>query len=143
MVLEHLSARKQQVPRYREAFERSKQYLESCGYQVEVFGDFASPVSMQASDVSRLIQSELASQSKIADFGFDLADCLVKPRRSVFRCFPENTAWELWVVLQEPRHGLQVVFDEFTKQFGVAQRDIFDGFYGTFIQTLDAISKAG
>jgi hypothetical protein len=43
--------------------------------------------------------------------------------------------------MEEPRHGLRVVFDEHSKQFGVAQRDIFEGFYGTFIQTLDAVSK--
>ena len=96
---------------------------------------------MQASDVNRLIQAELAHQTRHSDFGFDLNSCLVFPTRTEFRCFPENTTWDLWLVLEEPRYGLRVVFEEQSKQFGVAQRDIFEGFYGTFIQTLDAISK--
>jgi hypothetical protein len=141
LCLEHWSPQTQRVPRYRVAFERAKQYLESCGYQVEVYGDFAAPLSMQASDVSRLIQAELARQPKPTDFGFDFESCLIPPTRSEFRCFPETTIWDLWLVLEEPRHGLRVVFDEHSKQFGVAQRDIFEGFYGTFTQTLDAISK--
>ena len=141
LCLEHLSPQNQRVPRYRLAFERAKQYLESCGYHVETYGDFAPPFSMKSSDVSMLIQAELARQTPPVAFGFDLDSCLVSPTRAEFRCFPENTTWDLWLVLEEPRHGLRVVFDEHSKQFGVAQRDIFDGFYGTFTQTLDAISK--
>jgi hypothetical protein len=141
LCLEHWSPQNQRVPRYRLAFERAKQYLESCGYHVETYGDFAPPLSMQASDISRLIQAELAHQTQGADFGFDLDRCLVSPTRAEFRCFPENATWDLWLVMEEPRHGLRVVFDEHSKQFGVAQRDIFEGFYGTFIQTLDAVSK--
>jgi hypothetical protein len=38
LFLEHYSSGYPRPPNYDEAFKRSKQYLESCGYQVEVFG---------------------------------------------------------------------------------------------------------
>jgi hypothetical protein len=141
LCLEHWSPHNQRVPQYGLAFNRVKQYLESCGYQVEVSGGFASPLSMQASDVSRVIQAELACGPKAAELGFDVDKCLTPPTRCEFRCASSNTTWDLWLVLEEPGRRLKVVFDERSNQFGIAQGNIFEGFYGTFLETLDAISK--
>ena len=139
--LEHYSPQTQRVPRYQVAFERTKQFLESCGYQVEVAGDFAAPPSTTASDITALIQSELATHELPGTFPSDIRSCLLTPTRSEFRLHPENTVWDMWLVFEEPVHRLRIVFDEHSKQFGVAERDVFHGFYGTFIQTLDAISN--
>jgi hypothetical protein len=141
LCLEHFTPQSQRVPRYRVAFERAKEYLESCGYQVEIFGAFAPAPSMSASDVTKLIQAELSHHKLPETYGSSLAGCLSEPRRSEFRLHPENTIWDMWLVFEEPVHGFRIVFDEHSKQFGVAKHDVFLGFYGTFLQTLDALSK--
>ena len=139
--LEHFSSQTQRVPRYRLAFERTKEFLESCGYQVEVYGAFAPAPTTTAPDVTARIAAELASHELPRDFASDIRARLVTPTRSEFKLRPENTVWDMWLVFQEPVHGLRIVFDEHSKQFGVAEQDVFLGFYGTFIQTLDAISN--
>jgi hypothetical protein len=37
--LEHHAPKKPRPPHYEIAFQRTKQYLESCGYEVETFGE--------------------------------------------------------------------------------------------------------
>jgi len=39
LILEHYSPGYPRPPKYDDAFRRSKQFLDSCGYQVEVFGE--------------------------------------------------------------------------------------------------------
>ena len=39
IVLEHFSSATDRGDGYRIAFDRTKQYLESCGYQVEIYGE--------------------------------------------------------------------------------------------------------
>ncbi len=39
LCLEHHPADWPRSPRYAVAFERTKQYLESCGYEVEIYGE--------------------------------------------------------------------------------------------------------
>lgn len=141
LALEHYSPQTQQVSRYRLAFERTKQFLESGGYGVEVHGDFAVPQTMTASDVTALIQAELASHMLPDTFPFASRSCLLTPTRSEFRLHHGSAVWDLWLVFEEPVHKLRIVFDEHSKQFGVAERNIFHGFHGSFIQTVDAISK--
>ncbi len=141
LCLEHYLPQNQRVPRYRIAFARAKEYLESCGYSVEVYGALASTLPTNASDITKFIQTDLASHALPENLGLDVEDCLVAPTRSEFRLHTENTTWDMWLVFEEPIHGLRIVFDEHSKQFGVAERDNFLGFYGTFIQTLDALSK--
>jgi hypothetical protein len=140
--LEHFSPRRQRVPRYHVAFNRVKDFLESSGYQIEIYGDFASLPSMEASDITNRIQTEIASNKLPKNSRIPIGECLISPTRSEFKLYPENTIWDMWLVLEEPIHGLRIVFDEYTKKFGVAKQDVFLGFEGTFLQTLDAVSKA-
>jgi len=39
LTLEHHASKTPRGPRYGIAFERTKRYLESCGYQVEIYGE--------------------------------------------------------------------------------------------------------
>ncbi|MBI3415616.1 MAG: hypothetical protein HY043_09910 [Verrucomicrobia bacterium] len=39
LCLEHHAPQTSRTPRYAIAFERAKQYLESCGYEVEIYGE--------------------------------------------------------------------------------------------------------
>ena len=53
----------------------------------------------------------------------------------------------MWLVLEEnprTRGGYKIVFDEQRREFGLATReqsgrDVLLGFYGTFMETLDAM----
>jgi hypothetical protein len=143
LVLEHYEPRKQTVPRYAIAFERTKRFLESRGYQVEVYGTLASPNRVAASDIAALIQKELVGLSRPLKSHLDLGKCLILPASTTFQSYPGSDSWDLWLVLEErpeTKDGYKMVFDEYSKQFGVARGGEFIGFEGTFIQTLEAIS---
>ena len=99
---------------------------------------------MDSSNITKLIQDELASHSQPLRSGVNLDRCLVVPRRMTFAGHAEGDTWDLWLVLEEQpetRSGYKIVFDEETKQFGLASgtRSVFIGFYGTFIQTLEGM----
>jgi hypothetical protein len=99
---------------------------------------------MESSDITKLIQSELSSRSQPLKSGVNLDRCLVAPRRVTFAGHGEGDTWDLWLVLEEQpetKTGYKIVFDEETKQFGLATgaRNVFIGFYGTFIQTLEGM----
>jgi hypothetical protein len=141
LCLEHYPARKQIAPRYKIAFERTKMFLESHGHQVEIYGDFANSIRVQASDISNLIENEIANLSRPLKSHFNLRQCLISPKRAAFVSQPENDTWDLWIVFEEQPDKYKIVFDEFSKQFGVASENLFLGFEGTFVQTLEAISS--
>jgi hypothetical protein len=141
--LDHYGARGQRLPRYGIAFNRAKKFLVSCGYQVEVSGDFASIPSIDASDITYLIRAELAPINLPENLRSLVDRGLTTPMLRSFKLHPENTTWNMWLVLEEPIHGLRIVFDPYSNQFGLAEMDIFLGFEGTFLQTLNAISNVG
>jgi hypothetical protein len=141
--LEHHAPRKQSVPRYSIAFERAKEFLESCDYQVEIHGSVAGLIRVEASEITALINSELAGASQSLKTCFKLGECLIPPSRITLKSNLDNDTWNLWLVLEErtvTKDGYKIVFDEHSKQFGAAKGMIFLGFEGTFIQTLEAIS---
>lgn len=99
---------------------------------------------MESSDISRLIRDELSSLSRPLKSFVNLDRCLVAPHRMTFAGHAEGDTWDLWLVLEEQpetKSGYKVVFDEETKQFGLATgtRNVFIGFYGTFVQTLEGM----
>ena len=55
----------------------------------------------------------------------------------------KNRMLDLWLVLEEhpqTHDGYKIVFDESSRQYGLASSgDVFVGYYGTFIETLDAM----
>ncbi|HEX3988382.1 MAG TPA: hypothetical protein VHZ30_03055 [Verrucomicrobiae bacterium] len=144
LCLEHHAVRKQVVPNYATAFERTKAYLESCGYRVESFGVLAEPSNFAAADVTAAIERELLARPVSPKPGFDIRQCLTQPIRLRFVSQPGNDSWDLWLVLEElpaTKDGYKIVFDEYSKQFGVARGTTFLGFEGTFVQTLEAIFR--
>jgi hypothetical protein len=99
---------------------------------------------MESSEITNLIQAELSSRSRPLRPHPDLDRCLVAPTRASFAGKGEGNISDFWLVLEEQpetQDGYKIVFDEQTRQFGLAtgKRKVFIGFYGTFITTLEAM----
>jgi hypothetical protein len=62
--------------------------------------------------------------------------------RAEFKSGAGEWPWILWTVLVLPESSIRVVFDECSSQFGLVQNGSFEGFNGTFVQTLNDLSKA-
>jgi hypothetical protein len=140
--LEHHVPQVQYAPRYRIAFERTKEFLEAQGRQVKVHGNFWISTNLTASDVSGHIRLELSRNTKLPAFSFDVEECLVTPVRAQFNSGTGVWPWMLWIVLAVPESSVRVVFDECSTQFGFVENGNFEGFNGTFVQTLNDLSKA-
>jgi hypothetical protein len=140
--LEHHIPQVQYAPHYGIAFERTKEFLESQGHQVKVYGDYWIPKNLLSADITKHIRSELSKITDLRQFGFDVEESLVTPVRSEFKSGADEWPWMLWTVFALPESSIRIVFDECSGQFGLAQNADFEGFNGTFIQTLSDLSKA-
>jgi len=104
---------------------------------------------MNASEISELIEREIDGKWSLSNaHGVDLKRCLVAPVKHTYRdSFKEGETLELWLVLEEvpeDKSGYKIVFDEQERMFGLAmsvvdQPDIFLGFHGTFLETLEGM----
>jgi hypothetical protein len=137
LVLEHHGIRRPRMPNYGEAFARSKQFLESRGYEVGEFGVAVPPAPLPEEEVSALIHGAIHGLPPSS------VRLVVPPRRASFRDDVDGSRWDLWLVaLPEsgPHRGHKLVFDEQTKQFGVASdTGVFLGFWGSFSQSVEAL----
>lgn len=142
--LEHHVPQQQYVPQYRSAFERTKEFLLSRGRQVTVHGVYWTPPNLLPSDISERIRMELSQITNLPrfGFGFDIEKCLVIPMRAEFKSGADAFPWILWTVFAWPESSIRIVFDECSSQFGLAKNGDFEGFNGTFVQTLTDLSKA-
>jgi hypothetical protein len=83
-----------------------------------------------------------------------LKKCLVTPpiRKTYADSFRKEQTLDLWLVLEEKlgtKSGYQIIFDDQKQMFGLAIwgresekeafHDIFIGYYGTFLETLDGM----
>ncbi len=104
---------------------------------------------MKASEISNIIMREINGNWSLSNaHGVDLKLCLVTPTKQIYDdSFNQNETLELWLVLEEiPENnsGYKIVFDEKTTIFGLAtsgfqERDVFLGFYGSFLETLESM----
>jgi hypothetical protein len=104
---------------------------------------------MSAQEVSKIIADEIGDDWKHSNWhGCDLRTCLVVPERRLYSDFrDESRTHEMWLVLEEhpdTHTGYRIVFDEKTRQFGLAiegkdGRDVWLGYYGSFIQAFDGM----
>lgn len=105
---------------------------------------------MEPSEVSQIVAEEIADDWSVSNaHGVDLKRCLVvATRRDYADPIVEGSWLSLWLVLEEApedQSGYKIVFDEATRQFGLAtgdarqNRDVFLGFYGTFLETLESM----
>ena len=140
--LEHHIPQQQYAPRYRVAFERTKEFLRSHGRQVTVHGDYWLSPNLLPSDVAERIHLELSQIADLPQFGFDVEDFLITPVRAEFTNGADQWPWILWTVFKLPESSIRIVFDECSSQFGLAQDGNFEGFNGTFVQTLNEFAKA-
>ena len=105
---------------------------------------------MEASDVSQILENEIAGDWSVSNaHGVDLERCLVAPVRCDYADpIVDGRSLSMWLVLEEvpeDHSGFKIVFDEATRQFGLAtadakqNRDVFLGFYGTFLEALKSM----
>ncbi|HKO61507.1 MAG TPA: hypothetical protein VJV03_10135 [Pyrinomonadaceae bacterium] len=105
---------------------------------------------MEASAISQIVRDEIAGNWSVSNaHGVDLKRCLVAPtRRDYADPIVDGRSLSMWLVLEEvpeDQSGYKIVFDEITHQFGLAtgdsqrNHDVFLGFYGTFLETLEAM----
>jgi hypothetical protein len=104
---------------------------------------------MEASEVSRIIEDEIDGNWSVSNaHGVELKRCLVTPTKHAYEdSFKEGETIYLWLVLEEipeDRSGYKIVFDDESRAFGLAignahDRNVFVGFYGTFLETLQGM----
>ena len=104
---------------------------------------------MSPSDISEAIAHEIDGDwSRPNPHGVDLRRCLVTPQRARFvDASDETRSLDLWLVLEEKpgdHSGYKIVFDEARGEYGLAVtgqtgRDVFIGYYGSFLETLDGM----
>ena len=103
---------------------------------------------MNAKEVTALVEMEIGDRWEQSNaHGVDLRSCIVTPEKKTYTQWPGGKTIDLWLVLEEDpkdRKGYKIVFDETKRQFGLAmtQRngpELFLGFYGTFMDTLEAM----
>ena len=100
-------------------------------------------------EVSRRVEAEIGDGWEIEyPHGVQLRRCLVTPRKERMRVgWDETSSIDLWVVLEaEPgeRSGYIVAYDGVEEKFGLASQDaaghrVFLGYYGSFLETLEAM----
>ena len=106
-------------------------------------------MTISRNEVSAIIAHEIGDDwSHTNAHGVDLLKCLVTPERKRYiGPIKDDETFDLWLVLEEDpetRNGYKIVFDETKKMFGLAlvddrDRHVFIGYYGTFMETLDAM----
>lgn len=104
---------------------------------------------METSEVSEIIEREIDGDWSLSNaHGVDLKRCLVPPVKKTYDdSFKEGETIELWLVLEEvpeDKSGYKIVYDEKSGMFGLATngahgQDVFIGFYGTFLDTLEGM----
>jgi len=106
---------------------------------------------MTAQQVTELIEKEIAGDwERMNPHGVRLKKCLVVPpvQRPYDDSFHDGKVLNLWLVLEEHperKSGYKMVFDEERREFGLATddsrtgRDAFIGYYGGFLETLNAM----
>ncbi|HYX71806.1 MAG TPA: hypothetical protein VE732_03480 [Nitrososphaera sp.] len=104
---------------------------------------------MESSEISEIIEREINDNWSLSNaHGVELKRCLVPPTKLVYQdSFKEGETIELWLVLEEipeDKSGYKIIFDEESRMFGLATggahgHDVFIGFYGTFLETLEGM----
>ncbi len=103
---------------------------------------------MTIDEVTQKIEKEINGQWLLSNaHGVDLRRCLVNPIKKTYQDIASDDSIELWLILEEnpeTHSGYKIVMDEETGDFGLAiisdkNEDIFIGFYGTFLETLEAM----
>lgn len=108
---------------------------------------------MTSDNVRQLVQQDIGGDWQRSNaHGCDLRRCLVTPVLFEYDDIgirqPDAPAGvvRLWLVLEESpesRDGYKIVFSEQTGMYGLAvpgtERDVFIGFYGTFLETYEAM----
>lgn len=103
---------------------------------------------MKSEDIKKIIADELSGRKTAPNWhGISLEKCLVEPSKQKYEdSFNKNEVVELWLVLEEcPENndGYKIVFDEEMNEFGLATPgkglDVFIGYYGSFLETIEGM----
>ena len=102
---------------------------------------------MKPKEIIQLVEKEIGDNWMVSNaHGCDLKTCLVRPRRRSFITMSGEIE-ELWIVLYEhplTLEGYKVVFNDKTKQFGLAQSsyhpyDYFLCYYDNFLKAFESM----
>ena len=104
------------------------------------------PHKLNTSDIKSKIARELTSHP-VQWYGAPLESCLVEPTRCPYEDGSnEGETIELWLVFEErpeTKDGYKIVYDDDMDQFGLATpgktKDVFLGYCGTFVSTLEGM----
>jgi hypothetical protein len=137
LVLEHHGVRKSRPPNYDVAFLRCVEFLRSKGYGVIESGVARLPEPITADQAAAITKAAITDP---VPSSITLREPVT---RTVFKDDSGDTPWSLWLVAElaeGPHRGHKLVFDEHTRQFGVASPSgVFLGFWGSFTQTINAL----
>jgi hypothetical protein len=103
---------------------------------------------MTPSEITKIIEREINGNWELSNWhGCDLKKCLVRPTKKFYSDgLDTEIKHELWIVLEElpeTLEGYKVVFDEKTRNFGLAMSstngDYYLGRYGTFLEAFKSM----
>ena len=136
LILEHFPLSLARPLRYDFAFAETIRFLETSGHAVRVYGTAILPEALNEEQVEVFVESQLPDP-------FPLAFRLVVPPRRTEMLSHKGPSWQLWLVAEAidgAHRDSKIVFDEGSKQFGVAnESNVFLGFWGSLDQTIAAI----
>jgi hypothetical protein len=136
LVLEHHAMHAPRPPNYDQAFACTKQFLKLRGYKVEAAGGAHLPAPLTEEEAGGFIRGQIHRSLPPS------IQLVAPPVRASFRD-DHGSQWNLWLTAElksGPHRGHKLVFDDQTKQFGVASdANVFLGFWGSFSQTIEAL----
>lgn len=101
---------------------------------------------MTRKEITQIIEKEISGDWSITNWhNVDLKRCLVRPRKKLFNNYKDKPE-KFWLVLEECPETLEcfkIVFNDETKQFGLAQfsepYDFILGWHDSFLAAFKAM----
>jgi hypothetical protein len=93
---------------------------------------------MLAQEIQKRIEAD-ANGANLNSFGWNFRSHLLQEPKLYDLKDHAGNPYEVWVVLQQPNDGYQIVFDPEILEFGLATGGVVIGTYGSFMDALNAM----